>query len=111
MDLLLTILPFLIPLPLLLVVSGFFSGSETALFSLRQDDRLRLMRRGGVTAVALRGLLRDQRMLLITVLLGNMAVNVIYFVLSSVLLMQLHDAEGPGVLLILLPPVQLVVLI
>ncbi len=111
MDLLLTILPFLIPLPVLLAASAFFSGSETALFSLRQDERLRLMRRGGMTAAALRGLLAQQRMLLITVLLGNMAVNVSYFVLSSVLLMQLHKGHVSPILIFGLPPVQLVVLI
>lgn len=111
MELLLTILPFLIPLPLLLAASGFFSGSETALFSLRQDERLRLMRRGGVVAGAARSLLADQRMLLITILLGNMAVNVGYFVLSSVLLMQVHRQQGPTLLLIVLPPLQLIALI
>ena len=37
-------LPLLLLLPLLLVLSGFFSGSETALFGLTATDRMQLRR-------------------------------------------------------------------
>jgi putative hemolysin len=72
-----------IAIPCLLAGSAFFSGAETALFSLSAADRLSFRdgphRRHGVNA-----LLRHPRMLLITLLLGNMVANVLYFVLASV---------------------------
>lgn len=86
-------------LPVLLVLSGFFSGSETALFSMTQTEQLHLRRRGTLAGRAVASLLADQRMLLITVLLGNMIVNVMYFVLSSVLMMRLDTGIVGGILL------------
>ncbi|MCH2140192.1 MAG: hemolysin family protein [Phycisphaerales bacterium] len=68
-------------LPLVLACSAFFSGAETALFSLSARQRLDMGR--GHSAVS--RLLAKPRMLLITLLLGNMLANVLYFVLASVL--------------------------
>lgn len=73
-------------LPVLLVVSAFFSGSETALFSLTRHQRIQLGRQKTVAARALLKLLDETRGLLITLLLGNMVINVLYFVISTVLL-------------------------
>lgn len=81
-------IPLLALLPVLLVLSGFFSGAETALFSMTETERTHLRRRGSLAGRAVQALLADPRMLLITVLLGNMAVNVVYFVVSSVLVMR-----------------------
>ncbi len=50
-------------------------------------------------------------MLLISVLLGNMVVNVLYFVLSAVLIMQLGEEHIHPLFLVALPPVQLVAII
>ncbi len=75
-------------LPVLLGLSGFFSGSETALFALTVNERMSLRRTGGVAGRAVESLLANQRMLLITILIGNMTVNVLYFVVTSVLLMK-----------------------
>ncbi len=79
----------LLVLPLLVIGSGFFSGSETALFSLSNHDRVQIGRAGGPVAAALLALLHETRSLLITLLLGNMTINVLFFVLSSVLLIRL----------------------
>lgn len=89
-------LPYLIALPLLLVASGFFSGSETALFGLSSQQRLVLTRAGSATGRAVVGLTQQPRMLLITLMLGNMAVNVSYFTISSILNIKLARA-GAGV--------------
>jgi putative hemolysin len=86
--------PMLIAMPVLLVLSGFFSGSETALFGLSEHDRARLRRDHALIWRAVEALCHQPRMLLITILLGNMLVNVLYFVISSVLLMD----AGTGVL-------------
>lgn len=82
---------FLVLLPLL-VGSGLCSASETALFGLTHADRLRLRAVSPIAERAVATLLAQPRMLLITVLLLNMTVNVLYFVISSVLSMR---AEHP----------------
>ena len=81
-------IPMLALLPVLLFASGFFSGSETALFGLTENQRIIIRRQQSLSGRAIEALLADQRMLLITVLLGNMTINVLYFVTSSVLLMR-----------------------
>lgn len=86
-------LPMLLCLPVLLVLSGFFSGSETALFGFSEAERMSFRRHHPLAERAVAALLADERMLLITVLLGNMAVNVLYFVISSVLMMR--STAGP----------------
>lgn len=80
--------PMFIALPVLLVLSGFFSGSETALFGMTEAERLRFRQTGGVVGRSVEILLAHQRMLLITLLLGNMAVNVLYFVITSMLMLR-----------------------
>lgn len=78
-----------IAMPVLLVVSAFFSGSETALFSLTRHQQRQLTRSTSLAANAIRTLLAETRGLLITLLLGNMTTNVLYFVLSSMMLLRL----------------------
>ncbi|MHC4127423.1 MAG: hemolysin family protein [Planctomycetota bacterium] len=92
-------IPMLAVLPVLLLVSGFFSGSETALFGLTENQRMLIRRQQTLSARAIEALLSDQRMLLITVLLGNMTINVLYFVISSVLLMRAEAGLAVGLLL------------
>ena len=83
-------LPFFVLLPVLMVLSGFFSGTETALFGLSSQQRRLLNQSYGITGRLTTRLLHDPRMLLITLLLGNMVINVLYFVISSALLIKLN---------------------
>ncbi len=76
-------------MPILLVASAFFSGSETAVFSLRPADCSILRDRTCRSATASLSLVQQQRTLLITLLLGNMLTNILYFIISSVLLLHL----------------------
>ncbi|HUT35348.1 MAG TPA: hemolysin family protein [Planctomycetota bacterium] len=62
-------------LGVLFLLSGFFSASETALFSLSRARVQRLGETGGVTGRAIANLLCLPRRLLITILVGNMLVN------------------------------------
>ncbi|QDU70926.1 hemolysin family protein [Mucisphaera calidilacus] len=78
-------------LPVLIVASGFFSGSETALFSLSRHQRLVLERRKGASAAAIGVLLSETRGLLITLLLGNMTVNVLFFAVSSAATIRISE--------------------
>ena len=74
---------------LLLLGSAFFSSAETAVFSLSLSDlrqgRARTMRR-------LDALLQDRKGLLITVLIGNLVVNVLYFNLGVLITSRLAAA-------------------
>lgn len=84
----------IIALPILLMASAFFSGSETALFSLSRHQKRQLAQSKTLAAGAIRTLLAETRGLLITLLLGNMTVNVLYFVLSSMVLLRLSRVDG-----------------
>ena len=74
------LLPYLIGLPGLLVLSGFFSGSETALCALTQVqiERIRI-EKGSTSAIV--NFVDNPRRLFITVLLGNNLVNVAFAIL------------------------------
>ncbi|TET38969.1 MAG: HlyC/CorC family transporter [Planctomycetota bacterium] len=78
----------------LLLVSGFFSGSETALFSLTPHQKRTLDQSGGFLGVNVRSLLSDQHALLVTLLLGNMVVNIFYASLSLIAAAQVAHATG-----------------
>jgi magnesium and cobalt exporter, CNNM family len=86
----------LICLPVLLVLSGFFSGSETALFSLTRHQRSLLKSSGTFAGSAVTTLLSETRALLITLLMGNITVNVLYFVVSTKLILHLRDEQLLG---------------
>lgn len=79
---------FLVLLPVLVLLSGLCSGSETALFGLTHADRVRLRAEHPSVSRVVAGLLGEPRKLLVTVLLLNMSVNVSYFVLSSALVLR-----------------------
>lgn len=66
----------------LLAFSAFFSGSESALFSLDAVTLRRMRRSGGSGALAAR-LLRNPDLLLVSILFGNMLVNIFYIVLAA----------------------------
>ncbi len=66
----------------LLVLSGMFSGSETALFSLPKGQLREARRSRSATGRAIAALLAKPRRLLVTLLLGNTAVNVLFFATS-----------------------------
>jgi len=76
----------LIALPVLLIGSAVFSGSETALFSLTAHQRSRMAESDRAGAHAVTRLLSETRSLLVTLLIGNMVINVLYFTLSTLLM-------------------------
>jgi CBS domain containing-hemolysin-like protein len=78
----------------LLAGSAFFSGTETAFFNLsrRQRDSFRRSGHGLQRLAAL--ILDEPRRLLGCLLLGNMAVNVLYFAAASVLAMAVGRYWG-----------------
>jgi putative hemolysin len=67
----------------LLALSGFFSGSETALFSLTKIDLHALRRRRNPVARAITALAAEPAEFLHTVLFCNMLVNISFFSLAA----------------------------
>ena len=78
-------------LPILLVLCGIGSATETVLFSLTFHDRMRLRRRSPRAAKAVDEILRAPREFLITTLLFNMLASTLYFVLTSLLAAQMQE--------------------
>ncbi len=85
--------PWLVAMSVLILVSGFFSGSEAALFSLHVRDRRRLARRG-ITGQMAANLLRDPERLLSAILFWNLLVNMCYFGIASIVGAQLESSES-----------------
>jgi putative hemolysin len=88
-----------IPLATLCVlVSGFFSGTEVALFSLRRVDREQLARSESAVDRRIIKVLERPRRLIATVLIGNEAFNSLLAVLALLVVASLAEAQQPWVL-------------
>ncbi len=72
----------------LLVLSAFFSCSETAFFRITQAQSLQLQQLKTPPANAALLLIKHRRTVLITILIGNMTANVFFFVVSSVVMLR-----------------------
>jgi len=79
----------------LLILSAFFSCSETAFFRINQAQLVQLRQQRTPPANAVLYLVSRRRNILITILIGNMTANVLYFIVSSVLM--LHVVGGISV--------------
>jgi len=79
----------------LLSFSAFFSGSETALFSLSPGQMFRL-RRGGRGGQMVGSLMARPAQILHTLLLGNLLVNVAYSSIAAVIVLDLQRLRGAG---------------
>lgn len=78
----------LLSLPLLLVAAALAAATETALFSLNYADRVKLMKLAPRAADAAAALLTHPRELLVSLLFLNMIVSTVYFVLTSLLVLD-----------------------
>jgi putative hemolysin len=88
------LVPKIILMLILLAGSAFFSGSETAFINL-SPRQIRLLQKSGHKLQKLVvGLLNKRRKLLNCFLLGNMTVNVLFYAVSSVLVIRLKDYGG-----------------
>jgi putative hemolysin len=88
----------------LLILSAFFSCSETAFFRITQAQSLELQQRKTPPANAALLLINQRRTVLITILIGNMTANVFFFVVSSVIMLRVSGgiATEVGIALITL---------
>jgi len=94
---------------LMMGLSGFFSSSETSLFSL-SNVQLEQMRRDQHPRVGLiQHLLSQPRRLIITILIGNELVNVTASVISAAVVIRLLGAENKWINLLIMVPLLLLV--
>lgn len=70
-----TVTAYLAPMAVLIVLSAFFSGSETILFSLSSVQRQRIRTRSAAADAVIGKCLGDSALLLSTLLVGNTFVN------------------------------------
>ncbi|MEW8431151.1 MAG: HlyC/CorC family transporter, partial [gamma proteobacterium symbiont of Ctena orbiculata] len=84
-------------LALLLVLSGVFSGSETALINLSMARAEALYREGRRGAHALYLLKKDPSRMLITILIGNNVVNIAASAMATVIATDYFGNTGPGI--------------
>ncbi len=90
MELTLDILPIL----LLLILSAFFSGSETAMTAASVPRMLELERQGDIRAASVVKLRANKERLIGTLLLGNNMVNILASALATSLFLKLFGANG-----------------
>jgi len=86
----------LLGMAVLLGLSGLFSASETALFSLSRRHLRQLERTPTFAHGLVIGLRSDPESLLTTVLFGNMLVNVLYYCLATVAALAAAGAGRDG---------------
>ena len=81
---------------ILLLLSAFFSGSETALFSLSKLHIKKLEKANSNSAKRIFKLLSKTRQLLITVLVGNTLVNILSTTIATLIAIDLADNIKPA---------------
>lgn len=91
-----TLIISIVAIILLLVMSGFFSGSETALTAASRARMHHLERLGSKRAKRVNGLVKQPERLIGSILLGNNLVNILASSLAtSVLIVLVGDAAVP----------------
>lgn len=84
-------------LVVLLMLSGVFSGSETALVALSMGRVEALVKEGRIGSPALYRLKKDPSQMLTTILIGNNLVNIAASALATVIATRELGSVGPGI--------------
>lgn len=84
-------------LVVLLILSGLFSGSETALVALSMGRVEALVKEGRIGSAALYRLKKDPSQMLSTILIGNNLVNIAASALATVIATREFGSVGPGI--------------
>ena len=89
--------------------SGFFSSSETSLFSLNKLQLEQMRRDDNPNVGLIEKLLSEPRRLIVTILIGNEFVNVAASVISAAIVIQVAGAENKLFNLFIMVPILLLV--
>jgi putative hemolysin len=92
----------------LLIFSGFFSGSEAALFSLSLIQRERLKKNKRKQANTIEKLLSQPQKLITTILIGNDLVNIAASVVAAYLCISIFSDNGRWLAMALMTPLTLI---
>jgi len=84
----------LILLAVLLVLSGFFSGSEASIFSLTSLHLHKMKEEKTPFSASVRKLLKRPRRLLVTIIAGNESINVAIAALTTSVFIYIFGTEG-----------------
>lgn len=82
---------------ILLFLSGFFSATETALFSLNKLRIMHLAEEGNKKAQLVKKMLDEPNRLIATILIGNNIVNIGASALATLLAIELFGNKGVGI--------------
>ena len=99
----------LILFAVLMLFSGFFSSSETSLFSLNELQLEQMRREDNPSITLIERMLSEPRRLIVTILIGNEFVNVAASVISAAIVIQLLGAENKLINLFIMVPILLLV--
>lgn len=92
---------------ILLFLSGFFSGSETALFSLSRVQVEKIVLSSGKKGKYIEKLLERPRRLIISILLGNEFVNISISSISAAIIIHLLGRENLWMNIVIVLPILL----
>lgn len=92
----------------LLGFSGFFSSTETSLFSLNKVQIEKMRTDGNRRVDLIERILSEPRRLIVTILIGNEFVNVTASVISASMIIHLFGAENKFINLFVMVPILLV---
>lgn len=98
----------LITLSCMLFLSAFFSGSETALFSLKMSELYELKLSELRRERAIARIMAHPEKILITILLGNLLVNLIFSAVSTILLLGIWGRYGHFISIAIVTPIIIV---
>lgn len=84
-------------LSVLLLLSGFFSSAETALFSISKAKAIHLAKEKGITNSLIKKMKDDPHRLLSTILIGNNIVNVGASALATAVTLNLVASNAVGI--------------
>lgn len=87
----------LVALVFLVFLSGFFSGSETALVSVNRIRLKKMVEEGRREAVIVENLLDHPNKLLATILVGNNLVNIAAAAIATSLAIEYYGSRGVGI--------------
>jgi putative hemolysin len=93
---------------LCVILSAFFSGAESALFSLKKSDIHRFSHSDNRSEKSLFKLMKDPQKILITILAGNLFVNLVASMLSTKMLLTIWPHSGQWISIMLVAPIVIV---